>query len=64
VGQKRIPRAAFQYGGWTMPYSDGSFGNIIDKELSVPFDLLLGRKTYEIFAPYWSKQTGSIADPV
>ncbi len=53
----------FKYGGWTVPYADGSFGKIIDKELSVPFDLLLGRKTYEIWASYWPKQTGSIADP-
>jgi dihydrofolate reductase len=44
-----------------MPYSDESFGNIIYEELSVPFDMLLGRKTYEIFAPYWPKQTGVIA---
>ena len=53
----------FNYGGWTVPYSDESFGNIINEELSVPFDMLLGRKTYVIFAPYWPKQTGSIADP-
>ena len=53
----------FRYGGWTMPYSDESFGTIITKELSVPFDLLLGRKTYEIFAGYWPKQTGAIAGP-
>jgi dihydrofolate reductase len=31
--------------------------------LSVPFDLLLGSLTYEIWAAYWPKQTGSIADP-
>jgi dihydrofolate reductase len=53
----------FQYGGWTVPYADESFGKIINKELSVPFDLLLGRKTYEIWVPYWPKQTGPIADP-
>ena len=53
----------FQYGGWTVPYSDESFGAILNKELSVPFDLLLGRKTYEIWAQYWPKQTGTIADP-
>ena len=53
----------YQYGGWTRTYSDESFGSKINEELSVPFDLLLGRKTYEIFAGYWPKQTGSIADP-
>ena len=53
----------FKYGGWTVPYADESFGKIINEELSVPFDMLLGRKTYEIFAGYWPKQTGAIADP-
>jgi len=53
----------FKYGGWTAPYSDESFGDIINQELSAPFDMLLGRKTYEIFAAYWPKQTGPIADP-
>lgn len=53
----------FRYGGWTAPYSDEAFSKIINKELSAPFDMLLGRKTYEIFAAYWPKQTGAIADP-
>ena len=52
----------FKYGGWTFPYVDGSLGDVVDKELSVPIDLLLGRKTYEIFARYWPRQTGTIAD--
>jgi dihydrofolate reductase len=43
----------FTYGGWSMPYVDEVFSNIMDKEFSVPFDLLLGRRTYEIFAAYW-----------
>jgi dihydrofolate reductase len=51
----------FKYGGWTAPYADESFSPIINKELSVPFDLLLGKKTYGIFASYWPKQTGTIA---
>src|SRR5438105_1961438 len=53
----------FKYGGWTFPYADESFGKIINEELSVPFDMLLGRKTYEIFAGYWPKHKGAIADP-
>ena len=62
-GPEEDTSGGFQYGGWTAPYSDESFGPILQKELSVPFDLLLGRKTYEIFAAYWPKQTGFIADP-
>jgi dihydrofolate reductase len=42
---------------------DESLGNTINKELSVPFDLLLGMKTYEIFAAYWLKHKGAIGDP-
>ena len=57
------PTNGFKYGGWTAPYQDEAFGKIIAEELSMPFDLLLGRKTYEIFAAYWPKQTGFIADP-
>jgi dihydrofolate reductase len=62
-GPEEDTSGGFQYGGWTVPYSDESFGKIIDKELSVPFDLLLGKKTYEIWNAYWPKQTGSIAGP-
>jgi dihydrofolate reductase len=53
----------FKYGGWTVPYAHESFIDVIGKELSAPVDLLLGRKTYEIFAGYWPKQKGVIADP-
>src|SRR6266496_2325013 len=62
-GPEEDTSGGFKYGGWTVPYSDESFGKIINEELSVPFDVLLGRKTYEIFAAYWPKQTGAIADP-
>src|SRR4051812_10670351 len=62
-GPKEDTSGGFKYGGWTAPYADESFGKIINKELSVPFDMLLGRKTYEIFAAYWPKQKGPVADP-
>jgi len=62
-GPEEDPSGGFKYGGWVFPYMDESFGPVIGKELSVPFDLLLGRKTYEIFAAYWPTQTGFIADP-
>ena len=62
-GPEEDTSSGFRFGGWTVPYADKSFGSIINAELSVPFDLLLGRKTYEIFASYWPRQTGPIADP-
>ena len=62
-GPEEDTSGGFKYGGWTVPYSDEAMGDIINKELSVPFDLLLGKKTYEIWNAYWPKQTGPIADP-
>jgi dihydrofolate reductase len=61
-GPEEDPSENFKYGGWTAPYRDESFGPILNKELSVPFDLLLGRKTYDIWRTHWPKQTGAIAD--
>jgi dihydrofolate reductase len=43
----------FPYGGWQAPYLDEFLDKILDEELREPFDLLLGRKTFEIFASYW-----------
>ncbi|HSJ59121.1 MAG TPA: dihydrofolate reductase family protein [Anaerolineae bacterium] len=43
----------FAYGGWIAPYSDAVLGTLLRKQMNMPFDLLLGRKTYEIWAPYW-----------
>jgi dihydrofolate reductase len=62
-GSKEDEAEGFKYGGWTEPYRDESFGPIFQKELSVSFDLLLGRKTYDIWVKYWPKQTGMVADP-
>lgn len=42
----------FKYGGWTAPYGDELSGQVMQKQLT-PADLLLGRKTFDIFAAYW-----------
>ena len=42
----------FKYGGWTAPYFDDEAGKIMASQMK-PADLLLGRKTFEIFASYW-----------
>nr|WP_281721436.1 dihydrofolate reductase family protein [Nitrosomonas nitrosa] len=43
----------FAYGGWVAPYSDDVLGRVIRSEMNMPFDLLIGRKTFDIWAPYW-----------
>jgi dihydrofolate reductase len=43
----------FTHGGWTVPYFDEFLGKVMDEQMGKPFDLLLGRKTFEIFASYW-----------
>ena len=42
----------FKYGGWSAPYGDEVSGKIMQKQMEAT-DILLGRKTYDIFAPYW-----------
>lgn len=51
----------FEYGGWTVPYFDDFSGRVMDEQTGHPFDLLLGRKTYDIFADYWPHQDESTA---
>ena len=52
-GPTEDPTKGFKFGGWVMPYFDREFGEEIDRVFKEKFDLLLGRKTYEIFAGYW-----------
>ena len=52
-GPTEDPNGNFTYGGWTVPYFDEFLGNVMTEQMSQPFDLLLGRKTFEIFASYW-----------
>ncbi|MCU0499411.1 MAG: dihydrofolate reductase family protein [Anaerolineae bacterium] len=43
----------FPYGGWIAPYADQVISSAIREQMNKPFDLLLGRKTFEIWSPYW-----------
>jgi dihydrofolate reductase len=43
----------FALGGWSANYWDDLMGQVMTEAMSVPFDLVLGRKTYDIFAAYW-----------
>lgn len=56
-GPTEDTRGGFKYGGWTAPYFDEFAGNIMAKQMSGEYDLLLGHKTYDIFAGYWPKHT-------
>jgi dihydrofolate reductase len=52
-GSDEDPSEGFTYGGWTASYSDDVLGTALSKQMNRPFDLLLGRKTFDIWAPYW-----------
>ena len=52
-GEGEDPSGGFGLEGWTVPYFDEVGANEMSKQMGQPFDLLLGRKTYEIFASYW-----------
>lgn len=56
-GPEEDTSGGFQYGGWTVPYFDDVVGSAMAEQMSQPFDLLLGRKTYELFAAYWPQHT-------
>jgi dihydrofolate reductase len=43
----------FAYGGWIAPYSDAMLDTALSRRMNLPFDLLLGRKTFDIWASYW-----------
>jgi dihydrofolate reductase len=43
----------FAYGGWVASYSDATLGTLLRRQMNLPFDLLVGRKTFEIWEPYW-----------
>ena len=52
-GPQEDPTGGFTFGGWTAPHFDAELGGAMGEIFGRPFDLLLGRKTYEIFAAHW-----------
>lgn len=52
-GPEEDPTGGFAFGGWVAPLFDDKVGAAVDQLMGEPFDLLLGRKTYDIFAAHW-----------
>jgi dihydrofolate reductase len=52
-GPEEDTTGGFKYGGWLVPHFDDFLGQTMAEQMARPFDLLLGRKTYETFAAYW-----------
>lgn len=52
-GPEEDTSGGFAHGGWIAPYSDEILGTALRKRMNTPFDLLIGRKTFDIWEPYW-----------
>jgi dihydrofolate reductase len=60
-GPEEDPSGGFTHGGWAVPHFDDAVGETVDEWMGKPFDLVLGRKTYEIFAAHWPYAEGPMA---
>lgn len=56
-GPQEDKSGGFKYGGWMVPHSDDFTGKAMAKQMAGKYDLLLGRKTFEIFAGYWPEHS-------
>ena len=52
-GPEEDPTSGFRFGGWVVPFWDESMGRRSSKIIEADYDLLLGKRTYDIFAAYW-----------
>ena len=52
-GPKEDTSGGFEYGGWTTPHRDATSGAAMKTQMKAPADVLLGRKTFEMFAGFW-----------
>jgi dihydrofolate reductase len=63
-GPEEDPTGGFKFGGWTAPYWDAVTAEAMGDSFSAPFELLLGRKTYDIFAAHWPYIETAKVDPL
>jgi dihydrofolate reductase len=61
-GPEEDASGGFEHGGWSVGYWDEQMEREMGESMSPPFDLVLGRKTYEIFAAYWPQSEEPAAD--
>ena len=61
-GPEEDPTGGFTHGGWSVPHWDDVMGEVVGEAMGKPFDLVLGRKTYEIFAAHWPYAEGPTAE--
>ncbi len=59
-GPEEDTSGGFTYGGWTVPYFDEEAGKIMNEQMGHPFDLILGRKTYDIWKAYWPQHNEGV----
>jgi dihydrofolate reductase len=55
-GPEEDPSNGFTHGGWAMPFVDDALSQVVGETIADEFDMLLGRRTYEIFVAYWPNQ--------
>jgi dihydrofolate reductase len=63
-GPEEDETGGFSLGGWTVPHFDEAVGAFMDELMGTPFDLVLGRRTYEIFAGHWPHAGADEAGPL
>jgi dihydrofolate reductase len=56
-GPEEDTSGGFAYGGWTGPRADAVSSAVVKKQMNLPFDLLLGRKTFDIWAAFWPQHS-------
>lgn len=59
-GPDEDPAGGFRFGGWVWPFFDETAGALMDEAMGADYDLLLGRRTYEIFAAWWPDKDDDI----
>lgn len=61
-GPQEDTSGSFKFGGWLVPYSDAALNEALKFTYAPAYDLLLGRRTYDIFAAYWPKEAEKLKE--